>query len=92
MHHESLEPLAIHSFEDVEQRFGNWLYHWHRVELHQTLRDHATLPNPQARQPGSVSLSKAITNVDCDKGIIFLEDGQQIQKDLLIIADGHKVR
>jgi salicylate hydroxylase len=79
-------------FDAVEDRYGHSLYHWHRVDLHQTLRDHAASRDLQLSPPAHLSLGQRIVDVDCDQGAILFEDGKQVRKDLLVIADGHKVR
>ena len=91
--HDTLEELPMtESFNGVEERFGNAIYHWHRVDLHQTLRDYATASAAHPNPPASVHLGARIKAIDCDEGIIVFENGQQVRKDLLVIADGHKVQ
>ena len=90
-HHDTLQVLSQDSLEGVEDRFGHAIYHWHRVDLHHTLREFATSPDSHTNRPASVNLGTRIIAVDCDEGTIFFENGHQVRKDLLVIADGHKV-
>lgn len=80
---DTLEPMApTLSFVDVEKQFGNKWYFYHRVDMHRQLREMAEANG------AAIRLGKQVKDVDVDTGIIELTDGSQIQKDLVVAADG----
>ena len=83
---DTLEPMApTLSFANVEQQYGNKWYFYHRVDMHRHLRE-------LAEAAGSIiRLGAQVIDVDHETGMIQLKDGSQIQKDLVIIADGQHV-
>lgn len=83
---DTLEPMApTLSFANVEQQFGNKWYFYHRVDMHRHLR-------VLAEAAGStIRLGAQVIDVDPESGMIFLKNGSQTQKDLVIIADGQHV-
>ncbi|KAJ9645596.1 hypothetical protein H2204_001177 [Knufia peltigerae] len=84
---DTLEPMApTLSFANVEQQYGNKWYFYHRVDMHRQLRE-------MAEAFGStIRLGAQVMDVDPETGMIHLKDGSQIQKDLVIIADGQHDR
>jgi salicylate hydroxylase len=57
---------------------------WHRQDLHSFLKKTATTGDNAA----SLRTSACVTDCDSDSGIITLEDGEKIEADLVIAADG----
>lgn len=69
-------------YDGLAERFGTPWYFIHRVDLHRELK--------RLVQDLAVDIRTAseVTNVDCDKGVLTLANGQKHQKDLIIAADG----
>ncbi|KIW19271.1 hypothetical protein PV08_03565 [Exophiala spinifera] len=84
---DTLEAMApTLSFANVEQQYGNKWYFYHRVDMHRQLRE-------MAEAAGSIiRLGAQVMDVDPETGVIQLKDGSQIQKDLVIVADGQHDR
>jgi salicylate hydroxylase len=75
------------SYDDFEARFGAPWYFSHRVDLHNELRRLAT--EPSAKNPGAtLNLAAPVTEIDCEKGILKLENGSIVHKDVIVGADG----
>jgi salicylate hydroxylase len=85
------ETLALDSeedYEDVEARYGSpWLL-LHRVDLHQGLRRLLVKTAADVK----VELASEVTSIDCQAGTLTLADGQVIEKDLIVVADGAHCR
>ncbi|KAJ9612883.1 hypothetical protein H2200_002824 [Cladophialophora chaetospira] len=81
---DSLELDSEETFSDIKEQYGDrWLL-FHRADLHAGLK--ALL---EAREPRpEINLGVEVTDVDVDEGIIKLGNGEEIKKDLVIIADG----
>ncbi|KAF7596865.1 hypothetical protein BBP40_011910 [Aspergillus hancockii] len=77
-------PLSV-----VSSRYGADRVAYHRADLHQALKERATSPSYPGH-PVSLRLSSRVVDCNCDKGIIKLENGETIQGDLVIGADGIK--
>ena len=60
----------------------------HRVDLHKVLRDKATGPEPSDTIPPVIHLGHQVEQIDCEAGVLTLEGGRTVQKDLLVVADG----
>lgn len=71
----------------VPETYGTDWYALHRADLHQELRHLATNP-PAGIKPADLKFGKRVISVDCEQGIIDFEDGEQIQKDIVVGADG----
>lgn len=76
--------------DGLAERYGNPMLHFHRVHLHELLRHAATDPSRDG-VPATIHLGSKSVDIDCDKGLIIFADGRQVQKDLIIVADGIKV-
>ena len=85
----TLEALYADDFEHVEDDFGESLWHYHRVDLHQIVRALAT--DGQEKPQATIRFGAPVDDVDPENGIITLRSGEQVKKDLVIIADGTKV-
>jgi salicylate hydroxylase len=73
------------SFTDVEQKYGNKWYFYHRVDMHRRLREMASTAGAIIR------LGHQVVDVDIETGVIHLQQGMTSQKDLVIVADGQHV-
>lgn len=74
-------------YTDLKERFGHPYYLYHRVDLHNGLRE-LTLETRQGHPQTQLRLSSEVVDIDCENGILTLKDGSQITKDLLVVADG----
>lgn len=60
---------------------------WHRQDLHTLLIDAAKDPS-RAGPPVTIKTSSRVTACDCDAGTITLENGENLEADLIIGSDG----
>jgi salicylate hydroxylase len=88
---DTLQTKAEDDTRYLKQQYGNYMYNFSRVELHDLLRREAVNPIREG-VPVTINLGCKITDVDTEEGIIVLEDGRSIQKNLVVIADGVHVR
>ena len=83
---DTMECAYQDSFDGVRKTFGHAFNAFHRVDLHNGLRDLA-----QAQASVDIILGSDVEAVDCEKGNLIMADGAKIRKDLLVLADGIKV-
>ncbi|KAL2432609.1 FAD-dependent monooxygenase phomE' [Exophiala dermatitidis] len=84
---DTLEPMApTIDFGNVEQLYGNKWHFYHRVDMHRHLREMAVAAG------ATIRLGKQVMDVDPESGMIDLRDGSQVQKDLVVVADGQHDR
>ncbi|KAL2432866.1 hypothetical protein ABEF95_005255 [Exophiala dermatitidis] len=84
---DTLEPMApTIAFGNVEQLYGNKWHFYHRVDMHRHLREMAVAAG------ATIRLGKQVMDVDPESGMIDLKDGSQVQKDLVVVADGQHDR
>ncbi|KAJ9118361.1 hypothetical protein QFC24_006189 [Naganishia onofrii] len=57
------------------------------VDLHESLKRLATDPSPPGN-PATIRVASKVLSCDCDSGVVTLENGETIQGDLVIGADG----
>jgi salicylate hydroxylase len=62
---------------------------FHRVDLHDVLRQRATSPDFPGR-PATIRVSSRVVSCKCDEGEVKLEDGELLSADLIVGADGIK--
>ena len=85
---DTLELDSEVGYEDTEARYGSpWLL-LHRADLHQGLRTLLAASSSNAR----IELASEVTSIDCQAGTLTLAEGQTIEKDLLVVADGAHCR
>jgi len=82
----TLELLSRQQWAGVEKNYGHAVKAFHRLDLHRGLRDLAEIGGV------NIALAKEATKLDCRLGVILFEDGTEERKDLVIVADGIKVR
>lgn len=92
VNHQTLEPFLKDVYGDLTPLYGSGFYHWHRVQLHRTLRELAAAPEDPRGPTADITLGHKIADVDCDDGLIILTNGEKVRKDLIIVADGYQVR
>lgn len=75
---------------DLRESNKIWQHPWqlvHRVHLHQQLRQFATSSDGKGR-PVSVRYSSRVVDCEPDTALAILKDGEHVQGDVLIGADG----
>lgn len=87
---DTLEMVAFTSFEDVPSRFKSVFNAFHRVDIHRALKELATAAGSGV--PVKIHLGVDVETIDCELGALTTKDGRTIRKDLLVVADGIKVR
>ena len=87
---DKLATQILRPLDDMDQQYGFPVLNFHRVDLHDLLRNAATGSDRQG-EPAKINLGCKVASVDCQEGLIVLEDGQAFTKDLVVIADGVKV-
>jgi salicylate hydroxylase len=60
---------------------------YHRVDLHDALKE-AVTDNRGRGSPGKIIPCSRVASVNCEDGIVFLENGRSYQGDIIIGADG----
>lgn len=60
---------------------------FHRVDLHNVLKEMSSKPRPSTSHVAKLFLSSDVKEVDLD-GTLTLGDGRRLQKDLIVVADG----
>jgi len=83
---DTLEVDYHDCFDGVQAKYGYMINAFHRVDLHNGLRDLA-----ERHHSVSIRLGCEVYHVDCEAGIIGLTDGTHVQKDLIVVANGDKV-
>lgn len=92
VHAGNLVTLFHEEFTDVKQKYGHDCLFFHRVDLHQGLLRLATEKKAAHNgEPATIRLGAEVTNLDPASGIIYLASGEQLRKDLIVIADGARV-
>ncbi len=74
-------------YTKLKERFGYPYYLYHRVDLHNGLKELA-LQTRNGYSRTQLRLASEIVEIDCEKGTLTLKDGRKILKDLLVVADG----
>ena len=77
-------------FDHVEKTYGSKWNFYHRVDMHQELKERAIDPKGPGK-PAIIMLGSQVVDVDCEEGIITIKDGSRHQYDLVVIADGQHV-
>lgn len=83
---DTLELACRDSFAKVEENYGHKFNAFHRVDLHNGLRELA-----REHDVASIRLASEVCRIDCDAGSLTLADGTHVQKDLIVLANGDKV-
>lgn len=74
------------SFGGVREKHGHMFNAFHRVDLHNGLRELAEIQYSVA-----IRLGAEVCHVDCDAGTLKLTGGTLVEKDFIVVADGDKV-
>ncbi|KIW34416.1 uncharacterized protein PV07_01194 [Cladophialophora immunda] len=81
---DTVEVDSEEFFTDIKEQYGDrWLL-FHRADLHAGLKAlvEACQPRPQ------INLGTQVVDVDVESGVLTLATGEEVKKDLVIIADG----
>ncbi|KAF2100650.1 FAD/NAD(P)-binding domain-containing protein [Rhizodiscina lignyota] len=73
------------SFDHVQAKYGHAFNAFHRVDLHREMRRIA-----EDKLGVQINLGSHVKKIDCPTGTLMLEDGREIQNDLVVVADGVK--
>jgi len=79
---QNLEVKVEDSLTDVEEKFGERICAYHRVDLHRGLRECAE------RLGVEIRLGAEVLSVQAEKGEFVLECGEVVKKDFVVLADG----
>ncbi|KAI4670487.1 uncharacterized protein J4E79_000769 [Alternaria viburni] len=74
----------------LEHDAARWQHPWqlgHRVSLHSELKRLATCEEGEGK-PAVLRLRAKVVDVDAKAGVVVLEDGEKIQSDVVVGADG----
>ncbi|KAL9114910.1 MAG: hypothetical protein Q9227_001153 [Pyrenula ochraceoflavens] len=85
------DDLSTYIFNDHshwQKEYGERGYFFHRVDLHNGLKELAQ-HSPSTSEPAAkIRTSAAVEAIDPDTGKIILANGEEIKKDLIVVADG----
>lgn len=70
-------------------KYGSQRVVYHRVDLHEALKQRATAEDQEGR-PVMIKTSSRVRTCDCEAGVVGLESGVVIKADLIVSADGIK--
>lgn len=87
----SLKVLRQATSPDFEALYGAPYFLFHRVDLHTELKRMASEPRPNTSAVARIHLLSEVVNLDLD-GSMTLADGRTLRKDLIVVADGIRVR
>jgi len=83
------KPLLFHH---IKEQFGvRWRF-YHRVDVHNCLKELATDPQAGPGIPVKITLDSQVMAIGPEEGTLKLKDGQTIRKNLIVVADGQHVR
>lgn len=86
-----LRPLSHEPLPDFEAQFGYPWYIFHRVDLHSELKRMVSEPRPNTSAVAKIHLLSEVADIDLD-GNMTLVTGETLKKDLIVVADGIRVR
>lgn len=82
----TLDQLSQLDLTDVRGNYGHAFNAFHRVDMHTQLREMAT------ELGANIELAHAATDIDCATARVDFSHGKSWKGDILIVADGLKVR
>lgn len=85
----SLKILELERFEAVPEQFSGGFNFYHRADLYEELRRLAT-ESAGSGDPARLHVHHRAVDINCETGLLTLNDGSEIQKDLIVIADSVK--
>lgn len=75
-------------YDDFASKYRAPWYFSHQVDLHNELKRLALEPPATDAEPAELHLSSAVASVDCEAGVLTLQDGTEVTKDVIVGADG----
>lgn len=78
---------GIYSLGDYEAKFGFPYYNFHRIDIHNVLKDAAT-SEEGAGHPCQLILNHKAVKVDYESGHVEFDNGAEADADLIVAADG----
>lgn len=88
----TLERFLYEEFTDIAEVMGAASWSFHRVDLHRGLRALAEAVPRSGEGEVDFKLGVEVAAVNCEEGIVTLRDSEQVQAELVVIADGAHVR
>jgi salicylate hydroxylase len=88
---DSLQLVLQDTFDRNEEKYGYKCWFLHRVDLHEGLRSLALDPSSTPGKAATIQLESEVVRIDCEEGVFTLVNGEKVQKDLVVIADGAHV-
>lgn len=83
---DTLDVQYRDSFDDVPAKYEHSFNAFHHVDLHREMRRLA-----EEEHGAKIQLGSAVKHIDCQAGILTQEDGSNVPKNFIVIADGIKV-
>lgn len=74
---------------DLRERYGATLRFLRHGDLHTGLLEHLSATEGH---PVKLNLETDIADIDCERGVIRTPDGSEVEKDLIVLANGLGVR
>ncbi len=71
-------------FIDIKHRYGDRWLMFHRADLHNGIRELVEKQSPRPK----LNLATPVADIDVSSGTITLANGNNVQKDLVLVADG----
>ena len=87
----TLETYYDEDFSNIDEVMGAASWSFHRVDLHRGLQALAASSPRHGEGEIEIQLGVSARTVDCDKGLVALEGGDELQADLVVVADGAHV-
>lgn len=81
------EVVGTYPLGDYKEKFGFPYYNFHRVDIHNVLKDYATSEEGEGK-PCELILNHKATKVDYNTGLVEFENGESVTADLIVAADG----
>ncbi|KAF2270187.1 FAD/NAD(P)-binding domain-containing protein [Lojkania enalia] len=83
----TLGHITREDLSGVEERFGERMCAYHRVDLHRGLREVA-VGEQEGWAEAKIRLGAEVVGVDAEKGEVRLKGGETVVKEFLVLADG----
>lgn len=81
------ETVGVYDLGDYKAKFGHPYYNFHRVDIHNVLKEYAISEEGDGL-PCELFLNHKAISVDYENGVVKFENGTEITADLIIAADG----
>jgi salicylate hydroxylase len=71
----------------TKSKYGADRIMYHRQDLHECLKKAATSTRRDG-PPAEIRVSSRVVSCDCEAGVVVLENGEELEADLIVAADG----